>query len=79
MVSTHLSCPRVILGLFVNASTGAVGSGPATLFKDLKSIEAFIKFYQGQLGVPRAGVRGEDAVRLVVEPEPGRLLAAGTR
>ena len=47
-------------GQFVNASTGASGFGPATLFKDLKSIEAFIKFYQGQHGVARAGQRGED-------------------
>ena len=47
-------------GLFMNASTGANGVGPATLFKDLKSIEAFIKFYQGQHGIASVGQRGED-------------------
>lgn len=34
-------------GKFMNASSGATGNGPASLFKDLKSIKAFIEFYQG--------------------------------
>ena len=33
---------------YMNASTGAMDEGPATIFKDHKSIEAFCHFYSGE-------------------------------
>lgn len=34
-------------GKYMNSSTGATGRGPATIFKNKKSIDAFCKFYGG--------------------------------